>query len=72
MAEGKRYDFERTCVDKKTAEHVRDAVINEYKDHPSWEIGADSITELPTGEYKVVVELTHKKEEKTNSSGMRF
>ena len=69
---GKHYDFERTCADRKTAEHVLNAVINEYKDNSNWEIGKQEITEVQVGYdkigYKVFVELTRKE----NNNTMKF
>ena len=62
---GKHYDFEKVCVDKDTAQHVLDSVINEYKDNEKWTIGKQEIIEMPNGEYKVFVELTFKENENT-------
>ena len=72
MAEGKRYDFERTGIkDFKTAEHIKNAVLDEYRNHPDWIIGEAKIEEQPNGEYRVTVELTHQKQEE-NRNLMRW
>ena len=72
MTKGQRYDFQRTCVDKKTAEHVRSAVIKEYENNPKWTIGESKIEELSSGEYKVTVELSFKEYEQKEGNGMRM
>ena len=74
MAEGKRFDFERTCVDEKQAEYIKKTVIEEYQDHPKWTVGESRIEKLPSGEYKVIVELTFKELDKKeeNGQGIRY
>ena len=65
---GKHYDFERVCPNKENAEYVLNSVIEEYKNSSNWEIGKQEIIEMPSGEYKVFVELVHRE----NSNTMRF
>ena len=66
-SEGKRYDFVKTCVDRKTAEYVLNEVIQEYKDNPKWEIGKQELVDLPSGEVRVEVELTFREYETKNT-----
>lgn len=55
---GKRHDFIKTCVDKKTAESVLEIVLRNYGSNPNWKVGENKIEPVSNGEYKVTVELT--------------
>ena len=65
--EGKRYDFIKVCVDKKTAEFVLNEVIKNYSKRPNWKIGKQSLIELNSGQVRVEVELTFYEKEETKS-----
>lgn len=67
---GKRYDFERTCMNDKQADYVINAVKEEYENRPDWKIGNTIKQPLSNGEVKVIVELT--KLDLTNERGHRM
>ena len=68
----KRYDFIKTCTDRKTAEYVLNEVIKEYEGNPKWEIGKQELIDLPDGQVRVEVELTFTEYENTNSKSMSW
>lgn len=56
--EGKRHDFIKNLEGPKTAEHVIQELIKVAKEK-NIKVGAQTITPLPNGLYKVHVELTY-------------